>query len=434
MGEGKRRAAAGELLLRRAQEMHAADRLAEAKDLYRQALERDPAQARAWLGLGTLALQVGVAEAACQALAKAVNLAPAVPESRLRYAKALQDTGRIEQATAELREACNLRPDDVVGWESLGIAEQSRGDIDAALQSYGRACALAPRAGARIKLATLTSPIIRSREALVAERARVDAELERLLADPTLRIDDPIAAALWSNFYLAFHGLNDRDLQAKFARLYRQACPSLEYVAPHCARPRMPGGRLRVGLMSRFFYNHSIGRTSRGLFAKLSRERFDVTAIFVAPTVDDDYSRVIRAHAERSLVVPQDLAEARRLIGALELDVLFYQDIGMEPFTYFLAYSRLAPVQCVSFGHPDTTGIPAMDYFVSNDLYEGPEAAGHYSERLFLLRRPRARSPTTTVRSCRSPRSRARTSVSPRPITSTSARRTSSSSTRTWTT
>ncbi len=386
MGQGKRRAAAGELLLRRAQEMHEANRLAEAKDLYRQSLERDPGQARAWLGLGTLALQVGLAEAACQALAKAVSLAPAVPESRLRYAKALQDLGHIEQAIEELRAACNLRPDDAVGWESLGIAQQSRGDSEGALQSYERAFALAPRAGTRIKLATLISPIIRSREALRAERARLEAGLERLLADPTLRLDDPIAAALWSNFYLAFHGLNDRELQAGFARLYRQACPSLDFVAPHCARPRAPGGRLRVGLISRFFHNHSIGRTSRGLFARLSRERFEVTAIFVAPTVDDDYSRDIRAQAERSLVVPQDLAEARRLIGALELDVLFYQDIGMEPFTYFLAYSRLAPVQCVSFGHPDTTGIPAMDYFVSNDLYEGPEAAGHYSERLVLLR------------------------------------------------
>ena len=55
------------------------------------------------------------------------------------------------------------------------------------------------------------------------------------------------------------------------------------------------------------------------------------------------------------------------------------------PFGYFLAFSRLAPVQCVSFGHPDTTGIPTMDYFVSNDLYETPGSEAHYSERLFRL-------------------------------------------------
>src|SRR5207253_6863521 len=110
-----------------------------------------------------------------------------------------------------------------------------------------------------------------------------------------------------------------------------------------------------------------------------------LAAIFIAPVVDDDFSRAIRKDAARSIVVPQDLPAARAAIEALELDVLFYQDIGMEPFGYFLAFSRLAPVQCVSFGHPDTTGIPTMDYFVSNDRYEPGDAQEHYSERLFLL-------------------------------------------------
>src|SRR4029450_2837626 len=124
---------------------------------------------------------------------------------------------------------------------------------------------------------------------------------------------------------------------------------------------------------------------SRGLFALLSRSELEVTAIFVAPTVEDDYSRFIREHAEHTLVVPQDLVRARQLIEALELGGLFYQGICMDAFTHFLGFSRLALVQCVSFGHPDTTGIPAIDYFVSNDLYELPDAAAHYSEKLFLL-------------------------------------------------
>ncbi len=45
------------------------------------------------------------------------------------------------------------------------------------------------------------------------------------------------------------------------------------------------------------------------------------------------------------------------------LDILFYPDLGMTPLTYFLAFARLAPVQCVSWGHPVTTGIPAHRLF-----------------------------------------------------------------------
>ena len=79
-------------------------------------------------------------------------------------------------------------------------------------------------------------------------------------------------------------------------------------------------------------------------------------------------------------------------VAATELDVLFYADIGMDPTTYFLAFSRLAPVQCVTWGHPVTTGIPNIDDYLSSDVFEAPGAEAHYTERLIRLpRRPAAR-------------------------------------------
>jgi protein O-GlcNAc transferase len=386
LGEKKRRQATSRSLLEEARALHASNRLDEAKDAYRRALAIEPSP-EAWEGLGVLAREVGAHEAAAQSFANAVALAPDsphAPDLLLQEAEMLQEMGRLAEAVTRLQSACRLRLTDGVVWERLGIAQQSLGDLAAAADSYRLACRLSPRPGARLKLATLVSPVIRSREAMFAERARVDAELDTLLADDALRMEHPLHSAMWTNFYLAFHGENNRALQSRYAALYRRMCPALDHVAPHCVRPRK-GGRIRVGLLSKFFHNHSIGRTSRGLFAGFARAEFDVTAIFVAPGVDDEFSRFIREHAERSVVVPEDLGEARRIVGELELDILFYQDIGMEPFSYFLAFSRLAPVQCVSFGHPDTTGIPAMDYFVSNDLYESPAAQAHYSEKLFLL-------------------------------------------------
>src|SRR5207249_4355624 len=68
-------------------------------------------------------------------------------------------------------------------------------------------------------------------------------------------------------------------------------------------------------------------------------------------------------------------------------DLLFYADIGMDAISYFLAYARLAPVQCVTWGHPVTTGIPNVDAFLSADVLEPPGAEAHYSERLVRLGR-----------------------------------------------
>jgi predicted O-linked N-acetylglucosamine transferase (SPINDLY family) len=79
------------------------------------------------------------------------------------------------------------------------------------------------------------------------------------------------------------------------------------------------------------------------------------------------------------------LAATARSIRNADLDVLVYPDIGMGPFSYLLAALRLAPVQCVSWGHPDTTGLPTIDYFLSSDLMEPAGSEIYYSEQLVRL-------------------------------------------------
>lgn len=372
-------------LLMQARAAHERGQLRQAEQGYRQVIAIDPRQADAWLGLGLIAQVCGAHESAIQALTRAVTLAPQQGEFRMRLAWALQEQGRLADAAGHWQLACSASPRDALCWESLGIVLQALGRSAEALSAYTRAESLHPSLGLRAKQACLISPIIASCEAMLAERGRMAQALATVDDAALARVADPIEAGLWTNFYLAYHGFSNRELQQQTAHTYLRLCPTLAYVAPHCRQVRR-GGRIRVGLISRFFCNHSIGRTSKGLIAQLNRDDFEVTTIFIGPAVEDEVSRFIRAQAEHAIDVPQHLVAARRQIETLELDILFYQDIGMEPFSYFLAYSRLAPVQCVSFGHPDTTGIPTIDWWVSNDLYETESADAHYSERLFRLR------------------------------------------------
>jgi predicted O-linked N-acetylglucosamine transferase (SPINDLY family) len=61
----------------------------------------------------------------------------------------------------------------------------------------------------------------------------------------------------------------------------------------------------------------------------------------------------------------------------------------MSAFSYFLAGRRTAPVQAVGWGHPDTTGIDTIDYYVSAASIEPENAQQNYTERLVrLLRLP----------------------------------------------
>ena len=102
----------------------------------------------------------------------------------------------------------------------------------------------------------------------------------------------------------------------------------------------------------------------------------------------DQLSRAVEAAADDLLYLPDSFFDAQRAIGELELDLLLFADIGMDVRTYFLAFARLAPVQCVTWGHPDTTGIPNMDYFLSGEQIEPKGGAEHYSEELYQLPAP----------------------------------------------
>jgi predicted O-linked N-acetylglucosamine transferase (SPINDLY family) len=129
---------------------------------------------------------------------------------------------------------------------------------------------------------------------------------------------------------------------------------------------------------------HTWGEFFAGIIRHLPRTNLKVF-LFRLPGPDDDLARFIDQSANAVIRLPADVAAARRQIADHQLDVLFYTDIGMDPVTYFLAFARLAPVQCTTLGHPVTTGIPTLDYFISGADLEPTDVDGHYTEKLVRL-------------------------------------------------
>jgi len=58
---------------------------------------------------------------------------------------------------------------------------------------------------------------------------------------------------------------------------------------------------------------------------------------------------------------------------------LSFRDWDGRP-TMQIAGLRLAPVQCTAWGHPVTSGLPTIDYYLSSQLMEPENAQAHYSE------------------------------------------------------
>ena len=64
---------------------------------------------------------------------------------------------------------------------------------------------------------------------------------------------------------------------------------------------------------------------------------------------------------------------------------MIYPEIGMHPLPVQLGCRRLAPVQAMAWGHPVTSGLPNIDYFLSSDLMEPEDGAQRYTETLVRL-------------------------------------------------
>jgi predicted O-linked N-acetylglucosamine transferase (SPINDLY family) len=335
--------------------------------------------------VGRIFEMAGYPDRAEPAYRKTVELAPEQFEAHHYLGNCLLRLGRNLEAVAPLERTLDLHPGFAPALYSLGDALRGLLDIDGARSRYQAALAANPafgKGGLRIKMAMLLPPVF-GLEEIDGIRARLAADLEALEKTPPV-LRDPLLEVGCANFFLAYHGRCDRDLNVATARMYEKACPGLLFQAPHISGSRRPG-KLRIGFISQNFRNHSIGRSTQGLVAKLDPARFEKTAYFFHQPADG-IGRFIRDHADHSVVLPVNLEAARRRIAQDQLDILYYQDIGMDPITYFLAFARLAPLQCVRPGHPDTTGIRNIDRFISCEGYESEGSEAHYSERLVMLR------------------------------------------------
>jgi len=337
------------------------------------------------------------------AMQKAAELLPNDAEAHGNLAAALRASGNLEAAVASGRRSLQIRPDFVEAYDNLGVALQNLGQLDSALASYRRAMELQPQALQHAIYAHLLLPAIPDSSASINEwRERYRDGIAALMNIPGT-LHDPGAKLGGLSFYLAYHNTDDRPLMEALCQLFRARIPELTATAPHVPEWQTPvhrGQRIRVGFLSEFLCDHTIGKHYQGFISHLDRNRFEVVVIHGASTKQDAFREKLDTLADKAFTLPAGLINQQQAVAAEQLDVLFYPDIGMTPSTYFLAYARLAPVQATSWGHPDTSGLDTMDYYVSALSNEPEEADAYYTERLVRLKRLPCfynRTPVSTI-------------------------------------
>ena len=356
---------------------------------------------------------------------EALAASPASAPTLIERSRALVDLGRYEEAIASADAALALDIASADGFVQRGTALVQLHRYDEALQAFRRATELNPaHVDAALNRAQIAHEAGLSAEAVeFSERAlRLDPDRLRVQAGylhcllPAL-LDSPAEMhlthakycaqvtrfAAWLDghpqadptlplsgtptYYLAYRELANVQVLSEFGRAWSRYFTAWQAMQGLAAPPTGPvqERRPRVGIVSAYLRQHSVYNViTRTFLTALERIGCEVQA-FALSDESDEETTYAATRVQRFEHGRKGLLEWASLISGAACDVLVYPELGMDDLTLKLAGMRLAPVQLASWGHPETTGLPTIDYFVSGAAFEPADAERNYTEKLVQL-------------------------------------------------
>lgn len=329
-------------------------RLAEARACVKEN-DRDPTT---YVAAARGCKQLGHLYEALDILRQGLDRCTPSPSLHEYYIERLEKCNRTEEAIAAAREAALLFPDQIIF---------------------------------PLREALLLPVLYDTPEQVEYYRERFTNGLDRIIRE--VRLDTPLerqraleAIGKHSNKYLPYQGHNDRDLQTLYGNWVQRIMAAS---FPHLAHPvRVPvDGKIRIGYLSSLstrFIGTSAAKLFGGWIREQDRKQFETFA-YHADGLADVTTEQVRHWNISFRQLSGEVAEVTQAIRADQLHVLVYLDFGIHPRMAQLAALRLAPIQCVAWDTPLTSGIPTMDYFLSSELMEPAGARNHYSEEPVTL-------------------------------------------------
>ncbi len=304
---------------------------------------------------------------------------PRVPLAVLVLASRIEMTDKnFEKAAAHMEMALKHEPKNPLYLYNYGTSLALTGDQNRAVQYFRRALELKPDFQVVYQnLANTLRDLGRSGEALEA--------YQKAFAYQGTTLSNKSQILLTLHLFCADEHDKQFDMHCQLGREISLANPP--NLSPR--REIAPREKIRLGYLSPRFSNEIVGYFFKPLFDNHDREKFELYLYCATPRTDDLTSYLSqRADRWRDVGSLSDTALCQQ-ITTDEIDVLI--DLaGHAPENRMTAIARKpAPIQITMLDYFDTTGVDAIDYFVT-DHYSSPESSPQrFTEELIYLDQPR---------------------------------------------
>jgi predicted O-linked N-acetylglucosamine transferase (SPINDLY family) len=325
---------------------------------------------------------------------RAIGCAPPTKKAPAlaRLAAAYRDHGKRLEALSVAREAFSLDPSSTEVLQARVNLELDCGNFQTARRLVEEIVSRDPsNLSAKLCLTMLQMPTIyRSETEILKARdayATMVAELERVMGAANDETAPAMEEVIGNNqpFFLPYQGLDCIELQRRYGTMISEVMRKAIPLTTPKPRTIRENERIRVGIVSGFFRNHSVYKMPvRGWIQTLDRSAFEVVCYHTQNRIDH-CTREVASACAKFVQGPKSTRQWVVEISSDAPDILIFPEIGMDPMSGKLAALRLAPFQATSWGHPVTSGFPTVDYFISSDAMEPSNASTHYTEELVRL-------------------------------------------------
>ncbi|APR81846.1 TPR domain protein [Minicystis rosea] len=369
--------------------------VAEAIAAYTGALAQRPDHVPARLGLGRALLAEGRAAEALAEIDRALAVAPDRADLHQARGLCLERLGVLDEAAAAQRRAIALDPNRPIAHKNLAIVLSALGKLDDAAAAAERALALDPGlAAAHLALGTIRARQSRFDDAIDCYRRALDGDpsLSEALSNIGGALQQkgrtpealahlrralelsPRHAVVRSNLLMALHydlAAGPRAL-AEEHRAFGRVHGTLPGITAPRARPK---AKLRIGYLSADLRDHSVARFIEPILAAHDPASFDVV-VYASVARPDRITERLRA------LVPTwrdvrglsdvDLAD---LVRRDAIDILVELGGHSADSRLLVLAHRPAPVQVTYLGYPNTTGLSAVNYRLTDAVADPPGLA-----------------------------------------------------------
>jgi protein O-GlcNAc transferase len=377
-------------------------------DLIRRAINLNPSAATYQLNLGKLMQSIGRHTEAITALEQALALGVPDPAVYVMLGNAYEDSGQLDRAVGAFQRAVELKPDYAEGHNNLGGALFQSGRLDEAIGSFQKTLALRPdyfealsNLGNALSLKGELDRAVECHRAAVALRpeiAQIHCNLGNALKDQGL-LDEAIACfnravalqpdnhTIHSNRLCAimYHpGYDAEALYEEHVGWGQRTEPLQKLIGPH-TNDRNPDCPLRIGYVSADFRDHASAFFLWPLLRCHDHEQFQIYC-YAEVSNPDSITQRLQACADqwRSTVGRSDDQVAQQIRDD-RIDILVDLKGHMANNRALVFARKPAPLQVSWMGYVGTTGLPTMDYRLTDSHLHPPGMDQYCSETSICL-------------------------------------------------